>query len=100
MDFNEILRSYADFNIKLSQAIKEEKIEYICASHISAQTKIIQLREILKEKKYLLFGEAVSAEKLEQQIKELEQMSYCDSCKNKEKCANFSFNYATCTDIK
>ena len=67
----------------------EEKIEYICASHILSQTKIIQLREILKEKKYLLFGEAVSTEKLEQQIKKLEQMSYCNNCKNKEKCANY-----------
>lgn len=67
----------------------EKKIEYLCASHILTQTKIIELKQMLRDDSYRLFGEVVSKEKLEQQIKDLEEMHYCDECPNKEKCLNY-----------
>lgn len=67
----------------------EKQIKYFCASHICSQVKIIELKEILKDNKNRLFDEVVSKEKLEKQIKDLEEMHYCDKCPNREKCLNY-----------
>ena len=67
----------------------EKMHEYLCASHIETQIKVIELKEILKSGSYKLFGEVVSKEKLEEKIKYLEEMHYCDRCPNREKCLNY-----------
>ena len=67
----------------------EKMHEYLCASHILTQTKIIELKEILKNGTNKIFDESISREKIEQEIKYLEEMHYCDECPNREKCLNY-----------